>query len=479
MPTDPPPPKPSPDRPPLHARRRAHFLSWAPFAAPVLYLGLIFWLQPPDELGDPKVAPWLGRLLYDDYDWTAVALRGLNARAGRSPGRIDDPCDDPLSKEPLYESLKQERPLRSQYFLEYPHTAVWLFELGQYFSSLPSAGISPAILDACHNRVVEFEPESPTEQSLWQGFRRAIRVYEVMTIASLMGLMVVIRLGYHPDWNTGSIGYLILPAVLYFTLNRFDIWPALLTAGGLACLGRDRFAASGILLGAAAMVKVFPILLAPLVFAYLWRRGRGVRVWSIALASTVLVLFLLPLVRYGWQATWAPYQYQLTRPLEGYTLYGLFLPEAMSQSGPPWNIIRLAILGITLGVLLLRPPSSLIGLLRRGAMVLIVFLSLQLFYSPQWIIWLIPLLVPLVGVQRFVGPLLIGLDAITYLTFPVVYDRIGPLGTNDQLHHWMVVGGICARGAVLAILIVVLAWGELAARSSRRPSHPAEFQKES
>ena len=442
-------------------------------------MGLVFWVQTPGELGDPKVAPWLGRLLYDDYDWTAVALRGLNARAGRSPGRIGDPCDDPLNKEPLYESLKQGRPLRSQYFLEYPHTAVWLFELGQYVSGLPNAGLSPAILDACHNRIVEFEPENPAEQSLWRGFRRTIRGYEVMTIASLVGLMLVIRLGYQPDWNTGPLGYLVLPAVLYFTLNRFDIWPALLTAGSLACLGRDRFAASGILLGTAAMVKVFPILLAPFVFAYLWRRGRGVRAWSIAFAATVLVLFLPPLLRYGWQATWAPYQYQLTRPPEGYTLYGFVLPNALGQPGPPWNLIRLAILGITTAVLLVRPPSSLLGVLRRGAIALIVFLSLQLFYSPQWIIWLVPLLVPLAGVQRFVGPLLIVLDEITYLTFPVVYDRMGPLGTYDGLHHWMMVGLICARGAVLALLVVVLAWGEIADPFRPHPSPPAEIQKES
>ena len=477
MPPDQPPPKQPPAKPPLQIR--ANSLSWLPFVIPILYLGFVFWLQPPDRLGDPLVAPWLGRLLYDDYDWTAIALRGLNARAGRSPGRSDDPCDDPLNKEPLHESLKQRRPLRSRYFLEYPYAAVWLFELGQDVSGLPNAGTSPAILDACHNRIVQFEPGSPAERSLWQGFRRTIRVYEVMAIASLLGLMLVVRLGYQRDWNTGRFGYLVLPAVLYFTLNRFDIWPALLTAGSLACLGRERFAASGILLGTAAMVKVFPILLAPFVFAYLWRRGRGVRAWSIALAATVLVLFLPPLLRYGWQATWAPYQYQLTRPLEGYTLYGFVLPNAMGQPGPPWNLIRLAILGITTAVLLVRPPSSLIGVLRRGAIALIVFLSLQLFYSPQWIVWLVPLLVPLAGAQRFVGPLLIVLDAITYLTFPVVYDRVGPLATYDGLHYWMMASLICARGAVFALLVAVLAWGEIADRFRLHSSPPAEFQEES
>jgi hypothetical protein len=38
-----------------------------------------------------RVAPELGRLVYDDYDMTAYALRGLNASLGRTAARMDDP----------------------------------------------------------------------------------------------------------------------------------------------------------------------------------------------------------------------------------------------------------------------------------------------------------------------------------------------------------------------------------------------------
>jgi hypothetical protein len=62
------------------------------------------------------------------------------------------------------------------------------------------------------------------------------------------------------------------------------------------------------------------------------------------------------------------------------------------------------------------------GLLRRAALILIVFVSLQVFYSPQWILWLSPLLIPLAGCRRPIFGLIVLVDVVTYLTFPVVFD---------------------------------------------------------
>src|SRR5262245_15935797 len=58
---------------------------------PPLYLLLVFPVQPADVLGEPGDPPWMGRLLYDDYDVTAMILRGANASLGRWPGRTDEP----------------------------------------------------------------------------------------------------------------------------------------------------------------------------------------------------------------------------------------------------------------------------------------------------------------------------------------------------------------------------------------------------
>ena len=67
------------------------WLRYCPFLVPPLYLALILWLQPGDHLGDPPAGWPDERLLYDDYDLTAFALRGLNAARGRTPGAAH-PC---------------------------------------------------------------------------------------------------------------------------------------------------------------------------------------------------------------------------------------------------------------------------------------------------------------------------------------------------------------------------------------------------
>src|SRR5262249_46321941 len=62
-----------------------------PFLLPPLALAVLVWLQPADHMGAfPDRAPWLGRLVYDDWDWSAVLLRGLNASLGRKAGRAGE-----------------------------------------------------------------------------------------------------------------------------------------------------------------------------------------------------------------------------------------------------------------------------------------------------------------------------------------------------------------------------------------------------
>ena len=98
----------------------------------------------------------------------------------------------------------------------------------------------------------------------------------LLMMACGLGLVVVLRCGYEPGGGLSSSGLLLLlPAALYFTLNRFDMLPALLTALSLACLGRRWTAASALFLAAATIVKVYPVLLAPLVLRHLLAERRG------------------------------------------------------------------------------------------------------------------------------------------------------------------------------------------------------------
>ena len=86
--------------------------------------------------------------------------------------------------------------------------------------------------------------------------------------------------------------------------------------------------------------------------------------------------------------------------------------------------------------------------------VLIVFIGLSVYFSPQWVLWLAPLCLPLARGNRLFTGLLIALDLATYFTFPVFSPVWGPLDAGGVEH------AVYARFAVLAALVVVLLWQE-------------------
>jgi hypothetical protein len=172
---------------------------------------------------------------------------------------------------------------------------------------------------------------------------------------------------------------------------------------------------------AAVLVKVYPILLAPLVVRYLWTKRRDAGRWAAAfLAGCCLALTPL-LFGSDLEAILAPYRFQLTRPAEaGMTIYGCILPVQLA-SGPLGGLFRLVVLSGTTAALLWKPIPDLASLLRRGALLLLVFVSVSVFYSPQWVIWFAPLLFPLARTERRLGLSFVTFDLITYLTFPLAF----------------------------------------------------------
>jgi hypothetical protein len=429
------------------------FRRYSLLLVPILYLALVIWIQPADRLGDPEKAPWLGRLLYDDYDPAAYALRGLNAALGRIPGRLQDP--EPVDPEEFARELERSEPADpdTPYFLEYPHAALWVFRLGFVFAGLDRLEIPRAVADGRYHNLVVHEPRNETERRLWRALRRALQFYSLLGIGCLVGLMVLIGTGYEAGGRlSGPVQLLLLPGAMYFSLSRFDAWPALLTALSLACLGRQRIVGSAVFLGAATMIKVYPLLLVPLVVRYIWSNHKHALTWVGCYGATLIAVLLPSLIVYGWEATWSPYRYQLSRwAIEGWSLYGYVLPPFLVGNPVISGLFRNGVLMVAMATLIWNRPLDLASLLRRGAIVLILFVALQVFYSPQWILWLTPLLLPLAQTHRPIRRLAIALDLLTFLSFPIVFDS-----ANSALEPILRAMLIFARFAVLAALIATL-----------------------
>jgi hypothetical protein len=147
------------------------------------------------------------------------------------------------------------------------------------------------------------------------------------------------------------------------------------------------------------------------------------------------------------------------------------LPDAI---GALQTVVQAAVL-IALWAGFARGPVDRERLVRGSAAVVVAFVALGKVLSPQYLVWLLPL-VPLVGGRRGVRAvgLLVVACVLTQLWFPFRYwQLVAPLrepgSEPDAFASWLVF----ARDVVLLALLWTLAGPELrdtAARAARWPS---------
>jgi glycosyl transferase family 87 len=266
-------------------------------------------------------------------------------------------------------------------------------------------------------------------------------------------------------------------------LTRYDLWPAALVAAALAalCAGRDRLSLA--LLGLAASAKVYPVVLAPLFVAHVWRR-RGVRDALVAagIGIAVAAAVFAPFVALAPREVWDTVVRQTTRPLQieslgsavliaAHHLFGLglrvetthgsqnlggSLPDAVGAAESALVLAGLAALWLWFA----RRPRDRETLVRASAAAVCLFVAFGKVLSPQYMIWLIPL-VPLVRGRRGVvaGGLFAAALLLTQLWFPYRYwDLVFGFGGFESAL-------VLARDVVLVALLGVLVWPQTETRT--------------
>jgi uncharacterized membrane protein len=246
-------------------------------------------------------------------------------------------------------------------------------------------------------------------------------------------------------------------------LSRFDLWPALLTVAALAALLRENHRLGWTLLGAAVAAKLWPLVLVPLALVWSARRGRA----SAPLAGlAVVAVAFVPFVILAPHGVWASLSGQASRPLQIESLGAAILatfghPTVTTTHGSQnvsghgavaatFALLQIAAL-VGLWIAFARGPATRERFLRYAAACACAFIAFGKVLSPQFLIWLIPL-VPLVYGRRGVaaGALLTAALVLTQVWFPQRYwDYAGPLHLA-----WVVL----LRDLVLVALLVVVAW---------------------
>jgi hypothetical protein len=300
---------------------------------------------------------------------------------------------------------------------------------------------------------------------------------EVMLVAVSFAL---VSLGAGKRWLVAALGLAALAPVLLgpVVLSRFDLWPAALTAIAFAALVGDRLRIGHAVLGAAIAAKLYAVVLAPIALVYVWRtRGRrealvcGGLLVGVVAAAFVPFFFLAP---HGvWDSLWN----QASRPLQIESLgAGLLLVShhvfgtgvtmesshgSQNLAGTSADAIALAqsILQISalvaIWILFARGPMTRSRLLCASAAALVAFVALGKVLSPQFLIWLIPVVPLLRGRRGLTAALVLGAALVlTQLWFPYRYWELAlHFGT---LQSWLVLLRDVALVALLWIVVLGL-----------------------
>ncbi len=351
--------------------------------------------------------------------------------------------DTPVYQEYGERIADGEVPYRD-FALEYPPAALPLFWLPTLAPAEHYASVFDLLMWACAAAAVAF-----VVLALLAVEAQPLRLAAAATFAGLAPLAL------------GSV-----------VLSRYDFWPAALTVAALAALvaGRERLGLG--VLGLATAAKIYPAVLLPVALAFVWKR-RGPREAGLAFSAFVAVLavVVVPFALVAPDGFWESLTDQLGRPLQIESLgaalllaaeqLGLYDAEVVSTHGSQ-NLAGGLPDALALGLAVLQGAALLAvwALFARGsggherlfvgaAAAVAAFVAFAKVLSPQFLIWLIPL-VPLVagGTGLAAGALLGAALVTTHLWFPSRYwdvVALEPVG-------WLVV----VRDVLLLALLVVL-----------------------
>lgn len=434
-----------------------------PFLLPVVYFAVIWWLQPADRFvppgglpaGDPRYPLERGwaRVVYEDVDNAAFVLRSVNAEQGRLGGRPDEP--DGIEPADFPEYAAGNPPLEPRYFTDYPPLALYLFRLGFRLSDPPAGPVNSAVLDSNYFNVSHYEPTSEFDRELWRSFRVSQRIYSAVFLAALLGVMWLTYVGVGANGRAkGPVWLLVLPGVLYFAGCRYDILPAALTLFAVAATDRRPLLAA-VLLGLATALKLYPLVVAPILLRSAAGSVREAAKWCAAFAVPLVASYLPMLLTDGVQGVLGPFKFQMSRPAEQWWIfYGRVIPAGLALAGGLSSVFRAVVLLAVVGGMALRRPPDVESLLRRCAVAVLLFISLQVFFSPQWWLWAAVLLVPLASRSPRLAAAVVLSDLIIYLGFPVVFDLLAFNGlgadraSSDRVGEALRAGLVYARAAV-------------------------------
>ena len=332
-----------------------------------------------------------------------------------------------------------------------------------------------------------FLPPSAFGESHYNGAFKALMALCGLATILLVGL-VLAELGASRRRVYFSMGLVALSPVALgpISLNTYDAWPALLTVLALWLFLRERDVLAFAVLGLAITAKVYPLVLVPLACIYVWRRAgpRKVAIGLLALLA-VAAAVVAPFAAYAPHGVFESFRSQAERGLQvesiGASLLllldrlGLYDAQVVRTTGVAGRNLAggfadaVAVVSLVLEALAVVAVWALYARVRDArahlplafAAAVAGFIAFTKVFSPQYLAWLVPLVVLVGGAA---GVAAVALTAVALVLAQVWFFHYHALFRIDW-PVWL----LLARDLVLVALYAVLA-GALTRWKIRIPS---------
>ena len=182
-----------------------------------------------------------------------------------------------------------------------------------------------------------------------------------------------------------AVWWAATPLLIVLATQNWDLWGIVPFVAAFVVYERQRWSWAGVWLAVGTAVKLFPIVAWPFMVYALWKRGERAAAGRLTVAAAAVWLALnLPTLLAapaGWLWFW---RFNALRPLRGDLWTTLHVAGLLTTS--QWNAVTLALVMTAAGAALWGMSRGL-GTRAATAIVLVVFLSLNKVWSPQYMLW--------------------------------------------------------------------------------------------
>lgn len=348
--------------------------------------------------------------------------------------------------------------------MEYPvGIAYWAYATARVTHLITG---SPDVDERYRQPVSEFSATAEVKREM-----RAFVIVNALGFAVATLLAAWLLAGVNPRRPWDAAAFALSPALLLTGLVNWDLLAVVFVAGALWAWARERPVLAGVLIGLGTAVKLYPLFLLGGVLVICLRQRR-IRTFAVASVSAAGAWLLANLPAYlsgpeEWKVFWS---FNSDRGADLGSVW-LVVQQALDQTGQPfvfdphtintgsWLFFGAWCVGVL--ALGLTSPST-PRLAQLGFLVVAGFLLVNKVYSPQYVLWLLPLAV----LARPRWRDLVVWQSGEVLYFAAVWWYLGgflaPAGGGDAAFYW--VATLLRVAAELYLVVMVV-------RDIRAPRH--------